>query len=104
VLDQHRQGPSPPQLELRLSKHARQQLEARQITLAREDLAHIQEMAARAAARGARETLILYEDLALIANLPNQVVKTVIDRQRLRDHVFTQIDSAVVHPGRTSDR
>lgn len=102
VLERHRAGDAAPELELRLTRHALEQIQARKLVLTRADLSEIQKLAARASAKGGREALLLYKDLALIANLPNQVVKTVIDRDRLQEHVFTNIDCAVVHPGRTS--
>jgi flagellar operon protein len=50
----------------------------------------------KAAAKGAKESLILMQDMALIVSVPNRTVVTAMDKQSMQDNVFTQIDSAVI--------
>ena len=56
----------------------------------------------RAAAKGARDALVLIpgasrtDDLALVVSVVNRTVVTAMDGERMRESVFTNIDSAVV--------
>lgn len=82
--------------ELKFSAHAEKRLRERNIVLAREDLAKIDRAVRQAEARGARESLIIYGDLALITSVKNKTVVTAMDGRSAQDHVFTNIDSAVI--------
>lgn len=82
--------------ELKFSAHAEKRLKERNIALDPEDLAKIHQAVRQAEAKGARESLILYGDLALIASVKNRTVVTAVDGRSAREHVFTNIDSAVI--------
>ncbi len=81
---------------LKFSAHAEKRLKERNIVLAREDLAKIDKAVRQAEAKGARESLIIYGDLALITSVRNKTVVTAMDGRSSEDHVFTNIDSAVI--------
>lgn len=81
---------------LKFSAHAEKRLKERNIVLAREDLAKIDKAVRQAEAKGARESLIIYGDLALITSVRNKTVVTAMDGSTSDDHVFTNIDSAVI--------
>ena len=66
------------------------------IRLENEQMAKIEAAIDKAAAKGAKESLLLMNDLALIVNVKNRTIVTAMDGQSMRDNVFTQIDSAVV--------
>lgn len=88
---------SPPG-GLRFSAHAQQRLESRRIDLSDADLARIGGAVDQAAAKGARETLLLLDRAALVVSIPNRTVITAMSRDEAAQNVFTQIDSAVVVP------
>ncbi|KZE76936.1 TIGR02530 family flagellar biosynthesis protein [Paenibacillus jamilae] len=81
---------------LKLSNHAARRLEQRGIELKSDQMAKINSAVDKAAAKGAKESLILMQDMALIVNVPNRTVVTAMDKQSMEDNVFTQIDSAVI--------
>ncbi|MFB5759722.1 TIGR02530 family flagellar biosynthesis protein [Paenibacillus medicaginis] len=81
---------------LTLSNHAAKRLEQRGIELGAEQMAKITSAVDKAAAKGAKESLILMQDMALIVNVTNRTVVTAMDKQSMKDNVFTQIDSAVI--------
>lgn len=81
---------------LKLSAHAEKRLKERNITLAGEDLDRIGWAVRQAEAKGARESLIIYGDLALITSIRSKTVVTAMDGKSAQDHVFTNIDSAVI--------
>ncbi|NLI11585.1 TIGR02530 family flagellar biosynthesis protein [Pelotomaculum propionicicum] len=81
---------------LKFSAHAEKRLKERNIVLASEDLAKIDKAVRQAEAKGSRESLIIYGDLALITSVRNKTVVTAVDGKSSEDHVFTNIDSAVI--------
>lgn len=81
---------------LRLSHHAEQRLQQRGIQLKPDQLAKIESAVNQAAAKGAKDSLILLNDMALIVSVKNRTIVTAMDGKSMKDNVFTQIDSAVI--------
>jgi flagellar operon protein len=50
----------------------------------------------KAEAKGSKETLILFDDMAMVASVKNRTVITAFDRDKLREGVVTSIDSAII--------
>jgi flagellar operon protein len=82
--------------EVKFSAHALQRLRERNIALTPTDKARIERGLDLAASKGARETLLLTDRLALVASVPNRTVITAVPRNDGEDAVFTNIDSVVV--------
>lgn len=78
------------------SQHAQQRLLSRDIHLSENDLLSLQRAISLAQHKGARDSLIVLRDLALIVSVDNNTVVTAIDHENLHHHVFTNIDSAVI--------
>ncbi|MCB0412581.1 MAG: hypothetical protein KDD22_08655 [Bdellovibrionales bacterium] len=81
---------------LKFSNHALDRMQARGIYFDKDQLAKIEGALQKAASKGAKETLLLTDDSALIVSVKNNTVVTVMDKAGLRDNVFTNIDSAVM--------
>lgn len=79
-----------------LSGHAKARMERRGIELGPETLARLQQGVDRAAAKGSRESVVLVDDVAFVVSVKARTVITAVDRASMRDHVFTNIDSAVI--------
>lgn len=84
------------EVEVKFSAHALKRMESRNIKLSGEDLSVLNEAVDRAEAKGARESLILMDQLALIVSVKNRTVITAVDGESLRENVFTNIDSAII--------
>jgi flagellar operon protein len=82
--------------EIKFSAHALKRLETRQITLNNQDMAMLKDAVNKAEAKGAKESLILLDNLALVVSIKNRTVITAVDGSSLKDNVFTNIDSAVI--------
>lgn len=82
--------------ELKFSSHAIERMRSRGIQLMPEEMTKITSAVAKASAKGAKDTLILSGENALIVSVKNNTVVTVMDRQAMKDNVFTNIDSTVV--------
>jgi flagellar operon protein len=81
---------------VKFSHHAEQRLVQRGIHLQPEQLYRIGNAIDKAASKGAKDSLVLFQDMAFIVNVKNRTVVTAMDGASMNDHVFTQIDSTVV--------
>jgi len=81
---------------VRFSAHAQERLRTRSIQLSERDEAELAQAVEMASAKGAKESLILMDDLALVVSIRNRVVITAMERDSREQNVFTNIDSAVL--------
>jgi len=79
-----------------ISAHARERMESRNIQLEEADISKISEAMEKAEAKGARSSLLLYGEIALLASVTNRTIITAVDGAAEREQVFTGIDSAVI--------
>lgn len=77
------------------SGHALERLRVRNISLTQDDLNRLGSAIDKVAAKGGRESLVVYKDTAYVISVKNRTVITAVDSAHMNDHVFTQIDSAV---------
>jgi flagellar operon protein len=87
---------------VRFSAHATERLASRGITLGADNHARLGEAVDQAAAKGARESLVLDGELAYVVNVPRRTVITAMPISQMTENVFTNIDSAVVVPQASS--
>ncbi|MFL5963112.1 MAG: TIGR02530 family flagellar biosynthesis protein [Gaiellaceae bacterium] len=85
-------APKPVQF----SGHALQRIERRGIPLDEGAVARLAGGVDRAAAKGSRSSLVLVDETAFVVSVPNRTVVTAVDREHMREQVFTNIDSAVI--------
>src|SRR5579864_4906651 len=90
------QAATPAAPSVKFSTHAQQRLQQRDITLDDEDVAKINQAVNRASEKGAKESLILLDDMAFVVSVKNRVVITAVDQPSMKQNVFTNIDSVVI--------
>jgi flagellar operon protein len=78
------------------SRHALQRLERRGIELGEQTLARLEHGVDRAASKGSRESVVFVDGTAFVVSIRNRTVITAVDPEHMREHVFTNIDSAVI--------
>ncbi|WP_373998283.1 TIGR02530 family flagellar biosynthesis protein [Bdellovibrio bacteriovorus] len=81
---------------VKFSNHAIERMRTRGISYSPEDITKLQDAISRAAAKGSKDSLVLMNDSALIVSVKNNTVVTVMDKNALKENVFTNIDSTVV--------
>jgi flagellar operon protein len=81
---------------VKFSGHAQVRLASRNITLSGDDIAKLGNAITRAAAKGARESLVLTDQAALVVSVPNRTVITAVDKSAMKENIFTNIDSAMI--------
>lgn len=82
--------------QLKFSNHAIERMQSRGITYTPQDLDRLGEAVKKAAAKGSKDTLVLMDHSALIVSVKNNTVVTVMDKNALKENVFTNIDSTIV--------
>lgn len=83
-------------MPLKFSAHAEQRMRDRNIRLSDVELARLRDAVDRARAKGARESLVMMDNAAFVVSVRNQTVITAVDRESMKQNVFTNIDSAVI--------
>lgn len=81
---------------LQLSQHAETRIRSRGIPWTEHLERRIAGGIKVAESKGSREALILADEVAVIANVKSRTIVTAIERDQLKDKVFTNIDSAVL--------
>jgi len=81
--------------KVKFSSHAMARLETRNINFDNSDMQKLQTAVDRAEVKGARDSLIMLNETALIVNIPNKTVVTAMPIEEQGDNIFTNIDSVV---------
>jgi flagellar operon protein len=81
---------------IKFSNHAVERMQTRGISYTPERLQKLDEAVKKAAAKGSKDTLVLMDDSALIVSVKNNTVVTVMDKNNMKENVFTNIDSTVM--------
>lgn len=81
---------------LKVSGHAQTRLQSRNIELGQAEWERVMNGVDKAAAKGAKDSLVMIDDIALVVSVKNRTVITAVDKESLKENVFTNIDSAVV--------
>jgi flagellar operon protein len=81
---------------VRFSGHALERIQRRNIPLDGPVAARLQAGVDKAAAKGVRDSLVLVDDTAFVVSVRNRTVVTAVDRDNMKEHVFTNIDGAVI--------
>ncbi len=82
--------------ELKISSHALKRLGQRNIDLTEKDIKNLETAVDKAEAKGARESLLLYKEMAFVASIRNRTIITAVGQRDSKENVFTNIDSAVI--------
>ncbi len=81
---------------LTLSNHAARRIERRDLGLDAPRLQRLDAAIDRAASKGARNTVVVLDNLAVIVDVPGRTIVTALDTTRGKENVFTNIDSVVI--------
>jgi flagellar operon protein len=79
-----------------ISSHAAQRLSTRNIDFNDDDMKKINTGINMAEGKGAKQSLILYKDMALITSIKNRTVITALDKNQSEGSIITNIDSVVM--------
>ena len=81
---------------IKFSKHATARMETRGINFSSNQMQRLSSAVSQVDAKGGKESLVMLDNTALVVSIKNDTVITVVDREQLKNNVFTNIDSAVI--------
>ncbi|WFA07894.1 TIGR02530 family flagellar biosynthesis protein [Tissierella sp. Yu-01] len=79
---------------IKISAHAEQRMQERNIKLEESDINALKDAMNDLEKKGARESLMLYKDMAFIASIKNRTIITTMNNNEM--DVVTNIDSAII--------
>lgn len=82
--------------DIRFSEHAADRLRSRNIVLDADAKNRLIRAVDEAEAKGAKDALVLVDDIAMVVSIKNRTVVTALQRQAAQSRLFTNIDSAVI--------
>ncbi len=84
------------QERIKFSRHALKRASQRGIHFDRVDLNKISDAVDKMQRKGSKEALLLYKEVGLLVNVKDRTVITCIDKGRLKEDVFTNIDGVMI--------
>ncbi len=78
------------------SRHALERVNRRGIVLDPVTIQRLTSGLSRAASKGSRDAVVFVDGTAFVVSVPNSTVITAVGSEHMREHVFTNIDSAVI--------
>jgi flagellar operon protein len=85
-----------PEAGVKFSSHCLKRLEQNNIQVSSQQIEKLNNAVDKAGSKGSQDSCILMDDMAFIVSVNNRTVITVVDGPRMKDSVFTNIDSAVI--------
>lgn len=82
--------------ELKISKHASERLNERNISITDREWQQISEKVFEAKDKGVKQPLVLLDQAALIVSAKNATVITALDRNEAKQQLFTNIDGTIL--------
>jgi flagellar operon protein len=82
--------------KLKFSLHAQERLQKRNIEISPQDMEKIVSAVNKVSEKGAKDSLLVLSNLALVVSVENRTVITAVDEEHMKENIFTNIDSAVI--------
>jgi flagellar operon protein len=86
--------PKPGGVEF--SKHLMERINRRKLKIGPKETQQLNDAMNKAEAKGSKDSLVLLKDLAFIVSVQNRKVVTAMDKNKMNEGVFTNIDSAII--------
>ncbi|UOQ93224.1 flagellar protein [Halobacillus shinanisalinarum] len=82
--------------DVHVSKHAKQRLEERNISIDESKWQVISDKMAEAKSKGVTDSLVVMSDAALVVSTKNNTVVTAMAREDTSSHIFTNINGTII--------
>lgn len=82
--------------QLKISKHASERLNERNISISEGEWQQITEKVFEAKDKGVNQPLVLLDQAALVVSAKNATVITALDRTEAKQQLFTNIDGTII--------
>ncbi len=84
------------ELSLKISKHASERLEERNIHIDKKQWHLIEDKMNEARRKGITDSLVVTKDATLLVSTTNNTVITALDREEASDRIFTNINGTII--------
>jgi flagellar operon protein len=81
---------------LKFSQHALDRLSRRGVDIDGQTVSRLDNAITAAGKKGAGQSLVLLDEMAFLVSVKNRTVITAMETSKMKEGVFTQIDSAVI--------
>lgn len=81
---------------IKFSKHAESRLRSRDVQLDQSQIQRMEQALEKAEAKGVKDTLLLMDNMAFIANTKSRTIITTVPKENMEENIFTNIDGAVI--------
>ena len=81
---------------MQFSNHAQKRIDRRDLDIDPQRLDRLNSAISRAAEKGARNSVVMLDDLAVVVDIRDRKVVTAINAEAGKERVFTNIDSVVI--------
>ncbi|MFZ8933110.1 MAG: TIGR02530 family flagellar biosynthesis protein [Bacteriovoracaceae bacterium] len=81
---------------INISTHAAKRLKERNIEVNSEEFYKLKDAVDKLKEKGGKESLIITNTGAYIVDVKNNTIVTAIDKENIRDNIFTKIDSTIL--------
>ncbi|OQX91490.1 MAG: hypothetical protein B6D58_07790 [candidate division Zixibacteria bacterium 4484_95] len=82
--------------DLKFSNHAIDRLSTRKVKFDKQTISRLNKAVSKAGQKGASQSLVLLDELAFLVSVKNKMVITALEADKMKEGVFTNIDSAVI--------
>lgn len=82
--------------DIQLSRHAQKRIDRRDLDLDAGRLQRLENAITQAASKGARNSVVMIDELAVVVDVPGRTVVTAMPGASSAPRVFTNIDSVVI--------
>ncbi|HEX7065297.1 MAG TPA: TIGR02530 family flagellar biosynthesis protein [Bacillales bacterium] len=82
--------------DLKISKHAQQRLQERNISIDAGQWQSIQSRVTEAGKKGITDSLVVTKNAALVVSMKNNTVVTAMNRKEASTHIFTNINGTIL--------
>ncbi len=81
---------------LKFSSHAIERIQSRGIKLDPNDMKRLNDAVDKALLKGSKDTLVIMGENAFVVSAKNKTVITAMDKNQMKENVFTNIDSTIL--------
>lgn len=82
--------------DIKFSKHAAKRLVNRNMNINLNEMKRLETAFEQAKTKGVKDALIIMDNKAFIANINSKTIITTVNKNQLKENVFTNIDGAVI--------
>ena len=81
---------------LKFSNHAIERIQSRGIKMMPDDMKRLNDAVDKAIQKGSKDTLVIMGENAFVVSAKNKTVITAMDKNQMKENVFTNIDSTIL--------